>query len=322
MIFSKQIARKYRKKLFHRCDESGTVFYFSAENFPGLIREPYAFRSKRGNRLQGYFYHYGAPETDRIVVFDHGMGGGHRAYMKEIELLARHGYLVFAYDHTGCMESEGESTFGFTQSLCDLNDCLNALKNDSAYQGRRFSVIGHSWGGYACLNISALHPDLAHVVAMSGFLSVGQILKHNCRGWKSMFIKPMCSAEAEIDPELVPLNAVDSLQNTDARILIVFSSNDPVVQPDWQVAPLRAALEGKQNVSFLEVPNKGHNPNYTEDAVRYKDEFFALLKQKGKAGELKTEEQKKAFVRSVDWDRMTAQDPAVWARIFETLDQK
>ena len=33
-----------------------------------------------------------------------------------------------------------------------------------------------------------------------------------------------------------------------------------------------------------------------------------------------TEEQKKAFRDSWDWERMTKQDETVWAEIFKTLD--
>lgn len=322
MLFAKQIGRTYRRKLFPRCDSTGTVFYFSAADFPGLIQEPYVFSSRQGKRLQGYFYHYDAPELDRVVVFDHGMGAGHRAYMKEIELLARHGYTVFAYDHTGCMESEGDSTVGFTQSLSDLDDCLKALKGDPVYGKRRFSVIGHSWGAYACLNIAALHPDVMHVVALSGFLSVDQVLRQNCTGWKRCWVKTLRGVEMQAHPELVPMNAAESLQKTGARVLVIHSEDDPIVKAGDHFAPLRKALEGRENVAFLEVTGKGHNPNYTEDAVRYKDEFFALLKKKGKSGELKSEEQKREFVRSVDWNRMTAQDMTVWERIFATLDDK
>ena len=40
------------------------------------------------------------------------------------------------------------------------------------------------------------------------------------------------------------------------------------------------------------------------------------MKQK----KLVTDEQKKAFLASFDWDRMTEQDEAVWNVIFDCLD--
>ena len=108
MIFEKQIIGTFRNNFLRRCDDTGTAFYFSAADFPGLEAEPFSFPSCKGHELKGYFYHYDDPIPGRIVVFDHGFGGGHRSYMKEIELLCRHGYLVFSYDHTGCMESGGD----------------------------------------------------------------------------------------------------------------------------------------------------------------------------------------------------------------------
>ena len=110
MIFAKQIEAMYRKNLFARQDNQGEIFYFGPEDFPGLAAHGYSFPAGAGHALKGYFYHYADPIPGRLVVFDHGMGNGHRAYMREIERLCRAGFLVFSYDHTGCMESGGEST--------------------------------------------------------------------------------------------------------------------------------------------------------------------------------------------------------------------
>ena len=67
--------------------------------------------------------------------------------------------------------------------------------------------------------------------------------------------------------------------------------------------------------------NKGHNPNYTADAVKYKDAFFATLQKKRKKGQLATIEQKAAFVGGYDWDRMTAQDETVWEKVYQALEK-
>ena len=108
MIFEKQIVDMYKGMMHSRCDDVETVSYFSAADFPGLNNEAYSFKSSLGHNLNGYIYSYEGSNTDRLIVFDHGMGGGHLAYMKEIEMLCRHGYTVLAYDHTGCMQSEGK----------------------------------------------------------------------------------------------------------------------------------------------------------------------------------------------------------------------
>ena len=77
MIFAKKIEQMYRARLFKRYDDTGCVFYFSPDDFPSLSAEPYTFRSKKGDLLKGYFYSYGEPIANRLIVFDHGMGAGH-----------------------------------------------------------------------------------------------------------------------------------------------------------------------------------------------------------------------------------------------------
>ena len=134
MLFEKYIVNTFKKQMYNRCDDTGVAYYFSADNFEGLNKENFVFTARAGHNLQGYFYWYENPMENRLVIFEHGMGGGHRSYMREIETIAKKGYLVFAYDHTGCMESGGETTGGFSQSLMDLDDVLTALKRKEAYK--------------------------------------------------------------------------------------------------------------------------------------------------------------------------------------------
>ena len=61
--------------------------------------------------------------------------------------------------------------------------------------------------------------------------------------------------------------------------------------------------------------SKNHNPNFEVSAVAYKDDFFKQLSKKLKKKELSTDEQKKAFVESFDWWKMTAQDEKVWKTV-------
>ena len=320
MLFEKQILGTFRSQFLRRCDDTGTAFYFSASDFPGLVSEPFSFLSSKGHTLKGSFYHYADPIPGRIVVFDHGFGGGHRSYMKEIEMLCRHGYLVFAYDHTGCMESGGENILGFSQSLCDLNDCLNALKATDRCRDLSISVMGHSWGGFSTLNIPALHPEITHVVVLSGFVSVELLVQSFFSGLLKPYRKSVLDMEISANPDFVNYNAVTSLSGTNAQVLLVYSENDALVKKAVHFDTLQRELAHKDNISFLLLPNKGHNPNYTEDAVTYLAEYSSSVGKKLKKKELETDLQKELFLASFDWDRMTEQDIVVWAKIFQTLD--
>ena len=319
MVFEKKILDMYKKMMYTRCDDAGRAYYFSADDFPGLLKEDYRFTSSVGHEMKGYLYHYGQPISGRLIIFDHGMGGGHRSYMKEIEMLCRHGYLVLAYDHTGCMESGGETTNGLSQSLRDLNDCINSIKKDSRLSGLDISVIGHSWGGYSCLNIAALHPEISHIVVLCGFVSVELMINSFFSGPLKGYRKAVMKLEAETNPDFVGYNAVETLSKTDARVLLIYSDNDKLCRMNPHYTTLKAALSEKKNIRFLLKSGKGHNPNYTEDAVKYLGEYAAIVQRKIKKKELETEKQKSGFVASFDWNRMTAQDETVWNEIFKTL---
>ena len=317
----KLIERIYRNNLFVRNDNQYGIFYFTAADFPGLQAQPYSFKSRMGHELRGYFYHYENPVPARLVVFDHGMGNGHRAYLREIERLAKAGYLVFSYDHTGCMESGGDNTGGFAQSLKDLDDCLKALKAEPALAGRKISVMGHSWGGFSTMNIGALHEDITHVVSMSGFISVKAMLEQLFAGILKGAVKDLYQLEKRVNGACADFDAVQTLEKTNVKVLLIASANDSTVKKEHHFEVLRRALSGRENIRFLLTEGKGHNPSYTVDAVRYKDEFFAQFQKAVRKKKLETPQQQKAFMDAYDWYRMTAQDEAVWKVILEHLKQ-
>ena len=320
MIFEKKIVGIYKSQFLSRCDDQGLAHYFSHEDFPGLRQQPFGFKSSLGHDMKGWFYCYDEIIPGRLVVFDHGMGGGHRSYMKEIEMLCRRGFLVYTYDHIGCMESGGDNTRGLSQSLVDLNDALNALKATPGFRDLDISVMGHSWGGYACMNIAALHPEVTHIVAMSGFVSVEEMVGQFFSGILKGYRKPVMKIEREQNPKFVDHNAVQTLTNTGVPVLLVYSYNDKIVNREVHHDALKQGLKEKNNVRILLEQNKGHNPNYTADAAAYLAEYTAALTKGLKDKVLQTEAQKAAFRAKWDWHRMTAQDNKVWAEIFRTLD--
>lgn len=320
MIFEKQIIDFFKSNLYVRQDPPGDVFYYTHTDFPGLSASPFEFLGRDGQRLVGNFYYYGRQRFDRLVIFDHGMGNGHIAYMKEIERLARAGYTVLSYDHTGCRMSEGEHIGGFARSLSDLDHCVKAVKATEEYKNATISVVGHSWGAFSTMNIGALHADITHLVAMSGFISVKQIISQFLGGLLCFYRDPAYKIEVENNPEYVEYDARISLTKTNAKVLIFHSVDDKTVSVKKHFEHLQKALKGRPNTEFVLVSGKGHNPNYTEDAVKYKDEFSRELTRVRKSGELDTEEKKAAFIKRFDWDRMTAQDEEIWEKIISHLE--
>lgn len=319
MIFERQILRMYQAMAFARCDDMGLAFYYTADNFDGLCKEEFTFKSSKGHNLQGFLYYYENPREDRLVVFDHGFGGGHLSYMKEIEMLCRRGLRVFAYDHTGCMRSEGMGAGGMAQSLCDLNDAFCFIKEQERFRSCTLSVMGHSWGGFSSANIAALHSDIQHVVVLSGFLSVKRLIHSFFGGLLAPYRSSVLALEAKHNEPLLVYDATETLKAADARILLVYSDNDPLCTRRAQYEPLAEALSGRENITLRLERGKGHNPNYTHDAVAALANYSRALRKIQKKKNL-TAEDKHAFVSSFDWERITAQDSDVWNAIYQTLE--
>ena len=321
MLFEKQITNIYRRMAYTRCDENKTAFYFSADDFLGLNKESFVFKSSKNHDLQGYFYYYDNPISNRLIIFEHGFGGGHRSYMKEIEKLCKYGFKVFAYDHTGCMESGGENPNGMSQSLCDLNDCINALKNKLGYKAENISVIGHSWGGFSTLNILSLHPQISHIVVISGFVSVKMLIDSYFRGLLKFYRSSIMRIEENANPDFVNFNAIETLSKTDAKVLLIYSDNDKMCHKSVHYDALKENLSNRENIEFILTEEKGHNPNYTLDAVKYLGEYFRTKAKMTRKKLLTTDEDKEKFVASFDWNRMTEQDEEVWKKIFNHFEK-
>ena len=320
MIFEKTIVGIYKKNICVRQDGNPLLSYFSADDFPGLQHTPFDFLGNNGQKLQGYFYYYQNPRKDRLIIFDHGMGYGHVAYMKEIELIARRGYTVFTYDHTGCRESEGENVVGFAQSLCDLDYAVNAVRTVEEYKNATLSVIGHSWGGFAALNISALHKDIESCVSLSGFICVEQMIAQFFPGILKLYRPAVLQLEHESNPMYSIIDARKNLQNTNTRILYIASDDDPTVKSDYHFKLLREALCHRSNFEFMLLNGKKHNPNYTVDAVAELTKMSDSMTEGMKKDSFKTPEDAERFRTSWDWHKITEQDEGVWNTIFTFLE--
>ena len=318
---SRKLEKTYRSVLFVRHDPDGTMFYFSNEDFEGLNKLPFDFKTRKGHVLKGGFYYYGTPRQDRLIVFDHGLGTGHRAYMREIETLCKGGYMVYSYDHTGCGESEGESVQGLSGSLADLDDCIRTLKRVEQLSGMEISVVGHSWGGYSALNILGFHHDVHSVVAMSAFISVSVMHSQLVPPFAFFVRKRLMEIERETNRIHAPSSALDVINRSNKPILIIHSLDDETVSAKRNILKLRKITCERTNVEFILQNGKGHNVSYTTEAAEYKREFFRELKRLKKQGLLNTDEQKAELVESQDWYSMTEQDEELWEKIFVFLEK-
>ena len=316
-----KVQEMFKTRVYARADEKPYVFLFSHTDFEGLKKDTFNIESSLGHTLSGGFYYYDNPRKDVIVVFEHGMFGGARSYMREIEMLARHGFLVYAYDHTGCMESGGDGNGGFGGSLRDSDEVITKLKELDEINGRDIYVVGHSWGGYATLNVAKFHPDIKKIVALAGFISPKVIIKQHLSGPLAIFFGTVYKSEVKDNPKYMVCSAIDTLKNAKTEALIIHSRDDHMVNYKKNFLKLQKALKNRENTEFLTVDGADHNPNYTKEAIIAKHDFYVKMEAALKDGKLNTKEECQAFKNSLDWYKITEQDKNVWDKIFKFLDK-
>lgn len=321
MIFDKLMLLIYKKALIKRQDIDGSVFLFDYTDFEGLNKAPFSFVSDTGARLEGGFYYYDTPKANKLVVFDHGMGAGHRAYMREIETLCKAGYLVFSYDHEGTANSEGKTIRGLTGSIHDLDMALNAIKESKYYEGREIIVVGHSWGGFSTKIITAFHPEVKKIVPMAGLSSLELVVNSMVPNAFKSARKAILAYEESLNPGYTSKNAAEVIKKSGTKALIFHSTDDPIVLSKDHHDPLKEALKGIPGIRFVTVTAKGHNPNFTAEAVKIKDAFFVEKSALEKKGKLKTDEQKSALIAKYDFWKMTEQDMDIWNKIFAFIEE-
>ena len=286
----------YRKLFIHRYDDNGYIKYFTVADFPGLQAEPVSFPSGE-NTLRGFFYSRPGEKKDALVIFCHGIGGGHRSYVAEIDRIAREGYPVFAYDNTGCFASDGKSILCMSQSLVDLRSAVSYLKAEGIFQKyAHVYAVGHSWGGFAAGNAPRFAPGISRIVVISGFLSVEGLLSSAAEGvrapGKQGLIKKLTAFEKAAAPDCWNACMPDAVRMGTAKYLFAHSEDDAMVPFAKNAAVLRSLFPEE---TFLVYTDRGHNPNYTADAVAYMRGTFGRFNQLNRKGRLPTLKKKQAF---------------------------
>ena len=316
------IEAEYRKNFIRRYDGEDYLKYFSAADFPELRDEPFSFFSG-AYRLAAHLYSCENARTGELLIFCHGIGGGHRSYLQEIVALCRRGYRVRAYDNTGCCDSEGPDIVSMSHSLADLDACLRHLKAEGIFQQyARVFVVGHSWGGFAVGNIASYHDGISKAVVISGFISTERLLEDNLSGiaapLRKTVLKRLCAFEKKAAPDYFDACTPDAVNGKKTRFLFAHSTDDAMVPFARHTGYLKEQTDDP-DIRWMICENRKHNPNYTQDAVDYMNDMFSEFNRQVKEGTLKTPEEKRDYFKDADWHRMTAQDEAFWDEVAAFL---
>jgi uncharacterized protein len=246
-----------RHDVIHRWDGSPAFPYWSAKDL-GVGEENFSFVSGRW-MLSGSRYFVGPGPYKALVVFYHGIGAGRNAYVEPICDLAKQGYLVYAFDNTGSMQSEGPSLYGLGQIVNDEKAFYRWLDQDPKAQGLDRYSVGHSWGGYAALVSGMPEYKVKKIVSIAGFNSVSDEYRFSPEtphsalmvGLYRLYLRNALGKAGD-------LSAVEVLKKSTAKVLYIQGDQDKMVTPEAGMKALQKGLPGKKEMSYLIVKGQGH----------------------------------------------------------------
>lgn len=308
-----------------RCEGNPKLKYFTANDFKGLTAKPIEFKSNKGQVLRGNIYTAeNITDYKGLIIFVHGMGGGHLSYTTEINTFAQAGFKVIGYDNTGTCSSEGNSLGGFFQAVIDLNYALKYVKENLELNQYPVTLVGHSWGAYAVCQVLQFKPRIQSVVAMSGFNNVSRVLSDNVHNETKMnlsFMRPFVTIINYLTyGKGAVKQSIDVIKESNTPVLLLQGDADKsVLFENSIVAKCTAEMKNVQTIVFN---NRCHNIYQTEASERYLNDTFKNLSNLSKQYKGKIPEEKcNEIYDNIDYEKMTEEDSKVMNIIINFIEK-
>lgn len=316
-----------KKKIFstmydHRYDDNHTLKYFTVEYFENLKNEPISFETDGGVKLNGYLYFAkDQKEYKALLIFSHGLGAGHLQYTTEINYFAQKGFLVLAYDNTGCNLSEGKGIVCFARGAIDLKYAIDFVNTREDLKALPLVLCGHSMGAFAVSNVSSLLKDNSQVkciVALAPFYEENELIYSYVKKiTRSRILKKMIAKQLlKRTGKIKRLNTVDSINSCDTPYFLITGDKDDDLDYEENFARIKNGLNKRENFEYLIVNERYHRPNLTMHAAQY-DIVVKMEKRDLK----KSSEEEKEFYKNLDYNLLVEMDEKVMGQIIEFINR-
>ncbi|MBO4540594.1 MAG: alpha/beta fold hydrolase [Bacilli bacterium] len=305
------IVNLYKKNFLQRFDKDVAIPYYSPSDFPDLLYHENSFVNSKGIEIHYFTFSKEDPAKDKVVLFCPGIGPGHVGYLTEIAHIAREGYKVVTLDYAGCGYSKGERMPSVNEPTRDVIELLELLKLEE-----EVALVGHSLGAYTALNVIHLTERIKKAVIISGFIDIASEMVGFV---KFRFLANRVKRfEKKLDPQYGDIDNWSYLKTTTDKLLFIHSVDDGVVNFPNNAGKL--AEFHNPNIKILTYQGRKHNPNYSPEAIAFMNQSIGGYNYLVKKGELKSDEEKRAYFADKPIGKMTEQDPEVFRRIFRFIE--
>lgn len=292
-FFTGFVAKEHKRFFPERLERNDETFKdLTVNDFEFLKKQDVEFAD-----YKGAFYY--KEKSDKVIFLLHGYGAGHQAYLTEINNFCSNGYAVFSFDYSGCQLSGGR-TGTFYTAVKDAEKAYDYLTK--RYDFKHLYLFGHSWGGYVAL-ILASKIKCDKVVALCPLDSANAFFSKINNAKKLNKILPVFrktylwfnfGSDANISSYKIA-------EKINIPTLVIFGEKDAFIT----ARPFK-----NPNIKTIVYKNKAHNPYNTEQAEKYLNDCVI---------ELNKAEDKKEFLKTVDYKKITEEDDSVMNDIFKFL---
>lgn len=207
-----------------------------------------SFKSGR-NLLHGYLY--GAKNKTGLVIISSGMGVTSDYYIPEARWLAKHGYMVMAFDNTAYRNNSG-CFRGILQAVYDLKAAILYAEQ----YGLPITLFGHSMGGYAvCAVLNYADVAVDKVISVAGFATIREILHSyavaNVKKFSFLVEFFIQVAQFIWFGKMNKLSAIDGINQSCSEVVIAQGKNDEEVSCDTVSIFSKQEALRKSNIRYL-----------------------------------------------------------------------
>ena len=262
----------------HRGDGSISIKYANPSDYPNLdVKKTYFLNNKKA-RLSVYEYKLKESKPIGLVLFIHGIGGGHFYSLQLINYLCERGLMVVAYDQYGSGTSEGKKIDSMTQGAIDVK---YAVKYIESHYDLPFYVMGHSWGGFCAAQSLRYSKKILKCVSIAGLDSEASMTSGN------KFFATLASAFVRICGftkygKYSFYSQYGAFKKTSAKVLYLQGKEDLIVDPKKTGYKYQKKLKNKNNIQVVMLDKKGHSPIVTYESQH---EQVRIMAQFGMLGE-------------------------------------
>ena len=261
-ILSCALANKIvSKKVYgRRGDASISIKYPLPSDYKNLnVRKDYFVNNKKA-RLTVYEYCKKNSKPKALILFCHGVGGGHIYSLPLINYFCENGYMVVAYDQYASGSSEGKRMESMTQGVADVKCAVKYVEEH--YKDLSFYVAGHSWGGFCATQALRYSNRIEKCIDIAGLDSEAAMAKGKpfIRAIAKTFVKLCGATQYGIHSFYSSLGI---MKKTRAKVLYLQGEDDLVVDPKYSGYMYQKKLKNKDNIKVVMLPKKGHAPMVT-----------------------------------------------------------